>query len=206
MVLYDFGNHRECMNFAGKSIEIYLSKSETKYIDKVMDNQLVISKAHVKVGEAAEAVGVCEAIFEAVTKNSIWSPALGPYIVEALKTVYEVEMAARTYERRSLIYYIFDMLHTSFDSSKPVREPFFMEKIKAKCEDSRGLKNMLVEAVDAIYRHSSAFDVSNLMNTTYDRFLQANKSPDVSRAIDDMRLLYLCMGGDFLLHSLKPIT
>ena len=205
VVLFDSANLHDAIQFAKKSNEIYELKADNRYIDKMMDNHLVIAKSQIRVDEDAEAMKTAELIYSVVSKNSIWTPALGSYIVESLKIVYELEMRARTYEQRCIIYYLFDMLHSSFEVSKPTKEPYFLERLKQKCEDARTLKNFMYETVETVYAQPKVFEVSNLMNISFDKFLKNNPATEIVSAMDKMNLLYHCLGGDFLLFGLKPI-
>ena len=134
----------------------------------------------------------------------MWTPALGTYLVEALKTVYEVEMNTNFHDRRSLVYYVFDMIHSSFGSNLPVREPFFMEKLKDLCKN--GLQDFIGQVIEDLTLQEQDLEVSNLMNTTYDKFIKMNRSEKTIKCLENMKLIYLCMGGDFLLHHLKPMV
>jgi len=205
VVMYDFGNCKESMDFARKSNSIYSLKSESKYIDKMMDNTLVISKSALKIGDTELAQNLCEEVFLKISKPQIWNPYLGSFVVESLKTVYELVVKEKEYEVRCLIFYIFDMLHSSFNNKKPIRDTHYMERLKQKVEDSRGLKRFLNEVIEQILMQNHTFETANLMNTTYDKFVQKHSRPEVLTVMETMKLLYLTLGADFLLHSLKPV-
>ena len=166
---------------------------------------MICSKAHLKLEEVEDSLKICESVFNQVSKSQYWSSSLGSYIVEALKVVYEVEMGSRSYDHRRLIYYTFTMMHASYAIVHPSKDVFFLERLKNKCEDYKGLRLYLTSSFDMIVSLPEVFSVSNVLNTTFDRFSKQFNKPQVLQALENFKLLYMCMGPDFLMHTLKPI-
>ena len=204
VVLFDFRNHRDAMNFAEKSIAIYSKKNDVNLIEKILDCQLVIAKCYIKLGDIEESTKKAEAIFTQVSSNSVWTPALGKYIAEALKTVYEVEVNKLSYDYRCKIYYVCDMMHASFKNEKAIRDPFVMEKLKVRCEQEKGLTQFVQSIIESIISKPNIYDLPQIVNTTYDEFVEKN-GESVVYAMEKLKTLYLSLGSDFLLYTLKPV-
>lgn len=125
IILYDFGSYKEAIHFAEKSNEIYILKDEILYIEKVLDNRLVISKANEMLDKDQESLEQCEKTFNLVTRRKIWKARFGKYIVEILKVTFKVLVKKQPHTRKCNIYYILDLIHISFQKKIPVILFFF---------------------------------------------------------------------------------
>lgn len=204
VVLFDFRNHRDAMNFAEKAITIYNTKNDATLIEKILDNHLVIAKCLIKLGEQEDATKKSESIFTMVSANSVWATSLGKYVAESLKTIYEIEVNKLPYDQRCKIYYVCDMMHSSFKNEKPIRDPFVMDKLKTRCEQDRGLTQFVQSIIESIISKPDLYDLPQIVNTSYDEFIEKN-GEKVIFAMEKLKILYLSLGSDFLLYTLKPI-
>lgn len=204
VVLFDFGNHKESIEFAERANGIYDKRKDATLLEKLLENHLLISKCYHRMLEIDKASEMAERVCLQVSKNEVWSPALGKYICEGLKTVYEVQVKKMSYENRVIVYFTCDMLHNSFKSEKPVRDAFLMEKLKTTCENAGSMYDFITEIFEGISKNPRTFNITNIVNTTYDEFIMNNQNTQGLLILEHIKLLYLSLGADFLLHTLKP--
>lgn len=171
-----------------------------------MDNRVVMAKSYIKMRDFEEAVSICESIYTSICRNTIWTSSLGPYLVECLKIIYEIEVTSLDYNLRCQLYYIFEMLHFSYQLQKPTRESFFMDKLKTKVEELGGMKNFFHDVAERVLTQKTIFSVENVVNTTYEQFLKKYSSQEVSKVLEASKLVYMCLGADFLIYTLKPVV
>lgn len=204
IVLFDFGNHKEAMEFAERANGIYEKKKDAGLIEKVLENHLLVSKCFLQMLETDKATEKAEVLFQQVSNNSVWTSSLGKYIAEALKTVYEVQARQNSYECRLMVFFACDMLHNSFKNEKPIRDAFIMEKLKSTIEKAGNMHNFMTEIFEGVVADSRTFNIANVVNTSYEEFLTKNENAPGLVTMENIKLLYLTLGSDFLLHTLKP--
>lgn len=205
VVLLDFGNQREAIEFAHKSNEIYLKKNDAALISKILDNKLVEAQALMKLGETNLAVTQAENIFTQISNNSVWTTSLGKYVAESLKVVYEMEMNKLSYEERCKIYYVCDMLHNSFKNDLPLNETFILDRLKKACEECSGLVRFVKSIAEGILSNQSVFQLNNIVAITYDEFMEQYEGSHLALILEKVKIMYISLGSRFLLHTLRPV-
>lgn len=81
-----------------------------------------------------------------------------------------------------------------------------MEKLKSKCQYHNNTTNFIKEIIKVILIYDEQFNVKNLVNTTFNKFLEKNEMEIVKNTMEDMKMVYFCVGPDFLLHQIQPLT
>lgn len=82
-----------------------------------------------------------------------------------------------------------------------------MEELREKCEIHKNCTNFVKAIICTINDQEENFQVSKLVNTTYDDFIyEARDSTAVTATMEDLKLVYFCLGQDFLLHQINPLN
>lgn len=206
--MFEFGSFKECINFAVKSNEIYEQKLKTdnQYLSLVCENKILISKASEKLDNDHSSLEECEKTFNLVTRKSNWTPTLGGYIVEVLRVTFQVLIKGLTHVKKCNIYYIMDLIGLSFEYKDPTSDLVFMQQLKDKCELHKNCTNFIRSLILIVESHEVDFSVQRLVNTTYAIFYEDADSDVVRETMDDLKIVYFCLGNEFLLTQIKPLN
>lgn len=208
LILFEFGSFKECINFAIKSNEIYEQKLRTdnSFLANVCDNKILIAKASEKLDSDQSSLEECEKTFNLVTRRSNWTPTLGKYIVEVLRVTFQVLIKGLTHTKKCNIYYIMDLIGLSFQYNDPTSDLIFMQQLKDKCELHKNCTNFVRSLILIIESHTEDFAVSRLVNTTYEYFYEDAEIDVVRETMEDLKIVYFCLGTEFLLTQIKPLN
>jgi len=152
-----------------------------------------------------DSLGVLENNFELITKKTIWQARLGKYIIEIIKVTLKVLTKRIKYNQKCTLYYILDMIHLSFESAKEVRDDFFMEQIKSKCQEHKNCTQFIRHILDLMIKNESEFRVERLVDISYYEYMDQIKDEELEGLMQDLKLLYFCVGPNFLLTQIKPV-
>ena len=80
-----------------------------------------------------------------------------------------------------------------------------MEELKYKCQMKGGCHQFIKELITDIFEYSEYFQVGKLVNITYDKFVTSSQNDEISRIMEDLKIIYFCLGPDFLISQIKPL-
>ena len=175
-------------------------------MEKIMDNYLIEARCLEQMNLNSEALAHCESAFLMLTRKNIWNPNLGVYLVEIVKITFKTVVKELTHVKKCNLYYILDLIHVSFQASEAATDSFFIEKLKAKCQYHDNTTNFINEIVKVFLMFDKEFYVGKLVNTTFSKFVAQTSFEQVKNLMEDMKMVYFCVGPDFLLDQIKPIS
>lgn len=208
-LLYDFGAYSDCVAFADKSNEILQNKEDLKNMVKVMLNNKIIAQAKSKMGDYSDAIKRAENLYNTVTKPAVWNAMIvGQFLVGACKIIFDC-MVRELNDKKSVLYFIVEMLHSSFRRTEPSTDLSTIEYLKQRCDDNKNPSTLISGAFSDISSRDNLYSVNTLVNVTYDQFIA--KAPEASkegveRTMTTMRLLYEVIGYEFLIDCVKPVA
>lgn len=211
MLLNDFGSHREAIQYAERSNEIFTKREENRFIESIMMNNLIIANSKSKLGEYSEALKRSEALFNSVAKIAEWNDRLGIFITESVKISFELvfKELATTQREKNQIYFMLELLKHSFGPLQPTKSREVLERLKTLIVNNKSPTNLLRSIFTELYNRELVYEVENMVNVTFHEFLQRQDEQvkeNVGRAMNNFKLVYECLGADFMLSVVIPVA
>lgn len=210
-LLNEFNSHLEAIEFAEKSNLVFDKKGE-KYISKVMLNNKIIAEAKSKLGDYEDAIKRADALYNNVTNPSIWNTSLGCFVVDSVKISFEAMLRDEGEYKgiKHTMFFILDMIKDSTDG-KPATDDD-IEQLKTICEANKFPSSLLRAMLSDIMNRPEIYNIDSLVNVDIDKFVrklpshQKQNAGVIEKIMRSLALIFKCVGGEFLLEIVKPLT
>ena len=210
MLLNDFGSYREAIDYAEKSNEIFLKKEEGKYVEAMMTNNLIIAQSKNKLGDSSEALKRSEALFNSVSKITEWQQGLATFIIESVKIPFELlTKEIKDSDKLNRVYYVLEMFKSSFGHLEVTKSKEKLETLKMTIINNKSPTNLIRSILSELESREGVYDVDMLVNTTFQQFIARQEPPakdNIVRTMQNLLLVYECLGSDFLINSVRPVS
>jgi len=212
-VLFTSGSYEDSVNFATKSYNILMKKSvdlseisNQQRIIKILDNKLLISKSLERMDKNDIALQNCEESFNLLDTPGTWDTTLGMYLVEILVTTFLIlkKDLPNTYQYNLL--YILDLIDHALKDKIPIFDDDYYEGLMRICEKNKNCTCMVTRIMENIKKNSEEFEVTRLVNTTFEEFkslIKPEKRELIIEILELLTVMYYCLGKQYIEEQMR---